>query len=665
MQISNNHFYLNQIKLVKQENNNSKSNPILKQEIAFNGLPSWKEIKTRAYEVLHPIKPVVYNSKNFSAPKNTQELEEKINSWEINYNPLAPGINYEVVTKMQRAGENVEEFIKQIDNVKYHYDIDDEHVPTQNRADIPVFSAPIFNPSVDFNYECNIPVGEKLDIVKTEPKKVHAHSEKTVIETDYSSSVQWDSDKIARDLMQNFFDGHNQTLDGVKIKIDRLGERKNEQPVYKVRIEGLSTFDPDKAILFGETTKKDNLKAAGNFGEGIKMTILKLLSEYDVDYCDIGSNNWNVRWRKDISNINDKEVLAYDLEEKEQFNGSYFEFKTTNLEILNSITKTVGRFYHSGNPHFKSPDFENEHFGFKLLPEDEKGAIYIAGMQFECDEEYDNVPNFVLFIKEKLPLKVFNPTRDRHSISKYDYEKFGKHLAEISSVEDYPDIINAMRPYWEAEKNSMDETHVKKFLLGVVNQGYYKNIKIKFPEYYLAVESSSDLSDNGTKVLEKLGNTICNYQFGRIGMKKVNQRTLEMGAYKPIKPNEIQTKKIAILKEALLTFKDVLRTEFTPFEIDTRIFLFEPKDLTAGESIVIGGKCFGMWINERILKNSDFGELFGTVIHELCHKAGEDGAEAFSYKLTDVMKKMFNAISINPEIAQKMHDLSNMWDELE
>ena len=49
--------------------------------------------------------------------------------------------------------------------------------------------------------------------VKPQPRTL------TTVSASYADSLLWDDDKIARDLMQNFYDGHGQTLDGVKLDV--------------------------------------------------------------------------------------------------------------------------------------------------------------------------------------------------------------------------------------------------------------------------------------------------------------------------------------------------------------------------------------------------------------------------------------------------------------
>lgn len=113
----------------------------------------------------------------------------------------------------------------------------------------------------------------------------------TNITESYADSVQWNNDKIARDVLQNFYDGHGQTLDGVQLTFTPTANGR-----YKVRIKGDSTYTVDKAVYIGESTKRDNAKAAGNYGEGLKMSVLKLLKDGGASEVNIGSDNWKLTY---------------------------------------------------------------------------------------------------------------------------------------------------------------------------------------------------------------------------------------------------------------------------------------------------------------------------------------------------------------------------------
>ena len=62
------------------------------------------------------------------------------------------------------------------------------------------------------------------------------------------------------------------------------------------------------------------------------------------------------------------------------------------------------------------------------------------------------------------------------------------------------------------------------------------------------------------------------------------------------------------------------------------------------------------------MKEEKFSKLLSTSLHELTHKYGGDESENFSYKLTDVMQKVFEAINSNPNLAIQLKILEKAWN---
>ena len=82
-----------------------------------------------------------------------------------------------------------------------------------------------------------------------------------------------------------------------------------------------------------------------------------------------------------------------------------------------------------------------------------------------------------------------------------------------------------------------------------------------------------------------------------------------------------------------------------------------------GEAILDGKKSLGFWLDRTYINESSFSDAFATSLHELTHKYGGDESAAFSYKLTDVMQKVFEAINSNPNLAIQLKILEKAWNE--
>ena len=547
-------------------------------------------------------------------------------------------------------------------------------VKTTNRANMRVLDIPEIEPNGKFHFE--MPTSNEIRISRVEKSRdfTPRRDQMTNVSESYADSVQWNNDKIARDVLQNFFDGHGQTLDGVRFNFEPVGNGK-----YRVRIEGDSSYTADKAIFIGESTKRNDAKSAGNYGEGLKMAALKLIRDKGAKDVKIGSDNWDLTFKLMENDLTDKQVMGYDLEKSAQKAGNYIEFETDDKNLLETFRNTINRFYHSGNEHFKTPDFENDLFGIKVLKQPrktilgdipgEKGGIYIAGQRFEYDGDYDGLEGAVIFLKEKPPKKVLDPSRDRTTLNKTDLRSISQWLSHNPklSKSDKINLINVLEPAWGKDL----DTHLGNFFDAFLwwQTQISKNIHINFPEKYVAYSLASP---EMVQMLERKGYKICNEDMAGLGMPTIKDLVGDARKHDPVKPTEAQMKKIAVLKEAIQKLAPSLKAEgFTPSEIDTKIFLFNNSaskearlySSTLAEAITDGGTSKGFWLDRNYLDRADFSEVLETALHEISHKVGGDESMEFSYKLTDVNKRAIQQILEEPITRNELQALSRLWKE--
>ena len=596
------------------------------------------------------------------------ELETSVNK-KLDYDPLDPPIT-------GKAAENSE-------TVKGNRFNLPERKPTTNRSEIKELEIPEIKE--DGSFEFQIPVTKDVKITKMKSVNFTPRSNVcTNVSENYADSVQWDNNKIARDVLQNFFDGHGQTLDGVRIKFVPLENGK-----FKIRIEGDSSYTADKAILIGESTKRDNSKAAGNYGEGLKMSVLKLIRDKGAKEVKIGSDNWDLTYKLSKDDITDKRVLAYDLDKVSQkHEGNYIEFETDDKNLLETFRKSINRFYHSGNTDFRCPDYENEIFGIKLLEprtpkreqyswgynDGEKGGLYIAGQRFEFDGDYRGLEGATIFLKEKPPKQFLDPSRDRTSLNSDNLENIMSWAMSGMSKDEKIKFISAMEPLWK-KKNYNESMPVDKFFqrflykMQCTNQGD-NALLINFPkDKYVAY---SDATNEVVQSLKQKGFTVCDEKMATLGMQTIRNLLGDARAHTPIQPNAGETKKLNIIKEAFKMFTEKLKKEdYNADEINTKIYMFNRNSDTerrmSGDSLaqalIDGTKSKGFWIDKSYLRDGNFGEVLETALHELSHVAGGDESMEFSYKLTDVNKRVLEQICDDPQTRAKLKILNKLWKD--
>lgn len=543
-------------------------------------------------------------------------------------------------------------------------------IKTSNRANMRELNIPEITENGSFDFK--LPTSAEMQISRAESKNFKpVANQLTNITESYADSVKWDNDKIARDVLQNFFDGHGQTLDGVHINFTPTTGGN-----YKIRITGDSTYTADKAVFIGESTKRDNAKAAGNYGEGLKMSVLKLLRDKGAQDVRIGSDNWELTYSLQNTDLSDKRVMAYTLDKVDNIKGNYLEFETGDKDLLETFRKSINRFYHSNNPHFKCPDFENDIIGIKTLGPNEKGGIYIAGQRFEFNNDYDGLKNFVIFLKEKPPVNILDPSRDRTSLNNSNLEDIASWIARHNKISntDKIKILNSLESKWE-KTSYLSTTAMDKFIESFLRYTNWDSagpqIHIKFPEKYIAY---SNATPDVVNELTRNGYKVCKEGFAKLGMPTIRDLFGEAKAHDIVMPNEVQTKKIMILKEALKSLSNSLKgTHFTPEELDAKIYLFDNKSAkdsrlykdALAEAITDHGTSKGFWLDMSYLNRASLSDVLETALHELSHKVGGDESATFSYKLTNVNRDAIAQILNDTKSRNELQALNKLWNELD
>ena len=543
-------------------------------------------------------------------------------------------------------------------------------VGTGNRANMQPLNIPLLSRNGEFSF--TLPEGAKRASHMESRPFTPVYNQPTTISIGYADSVNWDNDKVARDILQNFYDGHGQTLDGVKIEFAPVDNGK-----YRVKISGDSTYTVDKALFMGESTKREDARSAGNYGEGLKMAVLKLLKSGGADSVRVGSDNWKLTYELANTDLTEKQILSYSIDRVDKLDGNFLEFETTDRDLLNKIRESINRFYHSANEHFKTPDFENEIVGVKTdLGLNDKGGLYIAGQRFEYEGNYSDFDNSSLFIKEKPPANVLDVSRDRVSLDHWNLANIGSWLAtrDCMAGEEGLKLIHALKRYWgkvpsNSEPKGLD-SFLRRFIDTFIIMSKNKDIHVKFPENCVAYSSASPdvVSDLTSK-----GYIICKEEFANLGMPTIRELIGDARAHEVIKPNEIQEKKLKILKEAIrILGKNMEGKHFTAEELDTKIFIFDAKGAkdsklysdAVAEAIIDSRTTKGFWIDRDYLDNANFSDILETCLHELSHKAGGDESSAFSYKLTNVNADAIDALLNNVPALHELQALTKIWESL-
>lgn len=483
----------------------------------------------------------------------------------------------------------------------------------------------------------------------------------------YGTKLQWSNFKIARDLLQNYYDGHGHTLEGVNIEVNKTADGK-----YKIKISGESSWDYSHLDQMGSSTKHDPLDAGG-YGEGTRAVAVSLLSKADITNVKYASGDWAMTYGRSSDDLKSAYMTQTLSKNNEKVKGSTVEFETENADIAHKLLEAKDYFYHPHNPDFKNLDFENEFFGFKLKDDGAKGNIYLI-QRYETDGESNNglrgativfktQPNHPTLVEKSGGEQFELGTGvDRAQIPSYDVNRILSRYIKTMTDEELTQTISSMEKFWGesgTEKDRLNDMYVP-----FVKEAHRRGLGIDFKDaHYVYLDKPSTSSYDMAK---NLGYKIANKSMKDVGMQSFNAKD---ESKLPHQPTEEQSKEIRLLEEGVrilqectdLSTKDLLNSD----EVNKPTYMFSEGDHGAGaEAIIEGGEYQGHWMRDSHLLMQNYVGNLATFLHEISHKSGGDESEVFSMQLTKLQSHITNAIMHNPNAFKKIQTLSKMFDEV-
>ena len=483
----------------------------------------------------------------------------------------------------------------------------------------------------------------------------------------YGTKLQWSNFKIARDLLQNYYDGHGHTLEGVTIEVNKTADGK-----YKIKISGESSWDYSHLDQMGSSTKHDPLDAGG-YGEGTRAVAVSLLSKADITNVKYASGDWAMTYGRSSDDLKSAYMTQTLSKNSEKVQGSTVEFETTNADIALKLLEAKDYFNHPHNPDFKNLDFENEFFGFKLKDDGAKGNIYLI-QRYETDGESNNglrgativfktQPNHPTLV-EKDEGKQFELGTgvDRAQIPSYDVNRILSRYIKTMTDEELTQTISSMEKCWGEGGTEKDKQN--KMYIPFVTEARRRGLGIDFKDaHYVYLDKPSPSSYDMAKNMDY---KIANKSMKDVGMQSFNAKD---ESKLPHQPTEEQSKEIRLLEEGVriiqectdLSTKDLLNSD----EVTKPTYMFSEGDHGAGaEAIIEAGEYQGHWMRDSHLLLQNYVGNLATFLHEISHKSGGDESEVFSRQLTKLQSHITNAIMHNPNALKKIQTLSKMFDEV-
>ena len=418
--------------------------------------------------------------------------------------------------------------------------------------------------------------------------------EDTNIELTYGEKVGWSEEKIARDILQNFYDGNNHTLDGVGMLVEKTGDG------YKIRISGNGVFKHERLLRFGNTTKDDDLFEAGGFGEGAKIVYTNLLAKGKVPQIRYRSADWELVFDSAEGVIRKKVSKTPEI-----LDGNYIEFEAKDESLAENIIKAFNYFRHGKNVDFQDLTYDSPDFGFRILEPGQQGNFYLT-QRFEYGKSgawEDGVDGLDIIFKrkpeadlyEQVAGKEFNTGRDRGKMDESDIFELTKCFAKDMSDDDLLQAILATQKHWKnfgtVNKinnplfgdvlNQKESKSILEFLKALCETAEKRKLGIDFSNAKICVCDNPNLN---VKMLKTLGWEVvdakdCGLDY--IGMPTASRIFRQLSEHKSIPPTPKEAKKLKVLEEAI----KVIQENFELTYLDKFKQLFKklsPEDFPVG-----------------------------------------------------------------------------------
>lgn len=492
-----------------------------------------------------------------------------------------------------------------------------------------------------------------------------------------SYNVQWSPKAVFRDVWQNFYDGHCQTLEGVRCFI----KRSNKSLPYEVTIEGGAEYPFQLLIDLGGTSKAGMAETAGHFGEGAKIVALCMLRDLKAAYVRYSSLNWSLEFtlRGDM--------LYYQVSEVPVRCGNRLEVGLREAHHVHILWQSSNNFFSPNNPEFKNPTFQNHIGGFKYMP-GELGKVFVGGQVYQVGtastEDYQGaISDYCIWLHRKGA--AFSKDRDRSGLKKSEVTtKIVRPLVESMTDKELTDVLFELRPEWpDYDVSEQDEfvasllrsQHNPSICDAVVNEIGRRGLKICFPSNYVAVKSNleSTVPDNERRFLKRHGIELCHALFSDMGMRLYDDQFILSQLGDVFEPTPLERHRVGVLREAMKFILRHWNSANTPLaqvnlkfklsskDIHRPVVFFEP---TKG-SLYYGREEF--FIDQLIfwqqgsLQSLSFEEALRKfcVLHML--KFGDEQSELSSYALTDFLTYTLSS-TLSPIVREQLKACERLWN---
>jgi len=465
-------------------------------------------------------------------------------------------------------------------------------------------------------------------------------------------NVPWDTEKTARDVWQNFFDGQGGTLDGVRSTTQE----------GQVTVSGDSEYDYSHLLHMGGGTKSsEDPSTVGGYREGAKVAALMMLTKMGATQVVHESGDWRLTYYlDDVSDYTNGDQPAKGLyariEKAKHQQGSRFRADFADPKIAKEFVAARDLFYHKDNPDFQDPTYNNTEVGGFKIHVGHKGNVYEGGQRRGFKKYGD--PKGDSYAVEDVTIwtrgKVFDPDRDRNAVDKYQVKRqMLDGIVRAMSVDDIRNTVAQNPDFWHKSETLGTGSDLLSEMANVYKYTH-KGEPMHFPSEYIA----SDITTmNFRAELEKAGYIICNSSMSNFGMPTASEAYAKMQEHHKLEPSEAEQERITLLQDFT---REIVKLDSPP------IWLFSK---TNEKSIVHGQHTPDfLWISQEAI-HGEFSDALETYLHEIAHGNGRGHDTQFAYTLDSHVQKAMQALTrtiTDPTSAeaQRVKNIMQQWEEI-
>ena len=506
----------------------------------------------------------------------------------------------------------------------------------------------------------------------------HIKSVESAVTTAWSEEI-WSHDMIARDTLQNMYDGCIES----KIEIDQIKiSTVNDQ----IRVYAPNEYNLEKLYYIGSSKSEKDYRQIGAHGEGIKKCFSDLARMGVFNPILISSDNaLIISVGKEISGTDSLRPLVYNYFKINKLKGNYFILNTIDNKLKKSYEFGLKNFFYSKNPlvgeviHsynditiYKSNDKKNGFGFYKGLKRIDIKDIPII---ISIDKSYAALDKKVKIDRDR---KAFDSKLQSTFYSIFSRSGFYYHNLENNPAIKY--ILKSSKEIWPKGHlllsalalNSCGRLKEDRSLKELFDKEYFAESRWAYSRDISYDDWFSTNTQNWVRnktAKEKKKKKLLPAYFTSFGVmsalesfirnKKNTETRIKNKKTKNLTPKE--QKIINFCFDAAKSISPTFARLFAGDEHEDPIYETKFKTITCKELLgqlrESGVNSKIIYIHKNLFKDS-FSKFFSIWLHELSHSfSGSDGSRTFSDALTYLIQKC-----IDNHTSVKKY--SNQWSKL-